>query len=124
MTLGVNFRFEREKQKKRIKSNSPSTLLRANREVIRFLKYHVSLEKIRTFSWFAICRLVLPAVLVMIYLGWLIEAHPNLCGRLVYLSQPLPGNPDLLLYRLLAGLTEAINACFWLHKDLLRRGLW
>ena len=25
---------------------------------------------------------------------------------------------------LLGGLTEAINACFWLHKDLLRKGLW
>jgi len=92
-------------------------------EGIRFLKYQVSLEKIRTFSWFAVCRLVLLAVLVMIYLGWLVETHPNLCDRLVYLSQPLPGNPDLLLYRLLTGLTEAINTCFWLHKDLLPRDL-
>jgi hypothetical protein len=93
-------------------------------EGIRLLKYQVSLEKIRTFKWFAICRLVLLAVLVMIYLGWLVEAHPNLCDRLVYLSQPLPDNPDFLAYRLLGGLTEAINACFWLHKDLLRRALW
>lgn len=93
-------------------------------EGIRFLKNQVSLEKIRTFSWFAICRLVLLAVLVMIYLGWLVEAHPNLCDRLVYLSQPLPDNPDFLAYRLFGGLTEAINTCFWLHKDLLRRGLW
>jgi hypothetical protein len=93
-------------------------------EGIRFLKCQVSLEKIRTFKWFAICRLVLLAVLVMIYLGWLVEMHPNLCDRLVYLSQPLPDNPDFLAYRLLGGLTEAINACFWLHKDLLRRGLW
>ena len=92
-------------------------------EGIRFLKNQVSLEKIRTFKWFAICRLVLLAVLVMIYLGWLVEAHPNLCDSLVYLSQPLPDNPDFLAYRLLGGLTEAINACFWLHKDLLRRGL-
>jgi hypothetical protein len=92
-------------------------------EGIRFLKNQVSLEKIRTFKWFAICRLVLLAVLVMIYLGWLVEAHPNLCDRLVYLSQPLPDNPDFLAYRLLGGLTEAINACFWLHKDLLRRSL-
>ena len=91
---------------------------------IRFLKSQVNLEKIRTFSWSAICRLVLLAVLVMIYLGWLVEAHPYLCDRLVYLSQPLPDNPDFLLYRLLAGLTEAINTCFWLHKDLLRRSLW
>jgi len=93
-------------------------------EGIRFLKSQVNLEKIRTFSWSAICRLVLLAILVMIYLGWLVEAHPNLCERLVYLSQPLPDNPDFLLYRLLAGLIEAINTCFWLHKDLLRRSLW
>lgn len=93
-------------------------------EGIRFLKSQVNLEKIRTFSWSAICRLVLLAVLVMIYLCWLVEAHPNLCDRLVYLSQPLPDNPDFLLYRLLGGLTEAINTCFWLHKDLLRRSLW
>lgn len=53
---------------------------------IRFLKSQVNLEKIRTFSWSAICRLVLLAILVMIYLGWLVEAHPNLCDRLVYLS--------------------------------------
>ena len=51
------------------------------------------------------------------------KAHPNICDRLVYLSQPLPDNPDFLLYRLLGGLTEAINTCFWLHKDLLRKSL-
>lgn len=93
-------------------------------EGIRFLKSQVNLEKIRTFSWSAICRLVLLAVLVMIYLSWLVEVHPNLCDRLVYLSQPLPDNPDFLTYRLLGGLTEAINTCFWLHKDLLRQSLW
>jgi len=92
-------------------------------EGIRFLKNQVSLEKIRTFSWFAICRLVLLAVLVMIYLGWLVEAHPNICERLIYLSQPLPDKPDFLSYRLLGGMTEAINTCFWLHKDLLRLSL-
>jgi hypothetical protein len=92
-------------------------------EGIRFLKSQVSLEKIRTFRWSAICRLVLLAVLVMIYLGWLVEEHPNICERLVYLSQPLPDKPNFLLYRLLGGLTEAINTCFWLHKDLLRRRL-
>ena len=92
-------------------------------EGIRFLKSQVNLEKIRTLSWSAICRLVLLAVVVMTYLGWLVEAHPNLCDRLVYLSQPLPDNPDFLSYRLLGGLTEAINPCFWLHKDLLRRSL-
>ena len=93
-------------------------------EAIRFLKSQVNLEKIRTFRWPAICRLVLLAVLVMIYLGWLVEAYPNLCERLIYLSQPLPDNPDFLAYRLLGGLKEAINTCFWLHKDLLRRSLW
>jgi len=92
-------------------------------EAIRFLKSQVNLEKIRTFRWSAIRRLVLLAVLVMIYLGWLVEAEPNICDRLVCLSQPLPDKPDFLLYRLLGGLTEAINTCFWLHKDLLRRSL-
>ena len=92
-------------------------------EGIRFLKSQVNLERIRTFRWSAICRLVLLAVLIMIYLGCLVEGHPSICDRLVYLSQPLPDNPDFLLYRLLGGLTEAINTCFWLHKDLLRRSL-
>jgi hypothetical protein len=92
-------------------------------EAIRFLKSQVSLEKIRTFSWTAICRLVLLAVLVMVYLCWLVEEHPNICERLVYLSQPLPDDPDFVLYRLFAGLIEAIDTCFWLHKDLLRRTL-
>jgi len=71
-------------------------------EGIRFLKSQVSLEKIRTFRWSAICRLVLLAVLVMIYLGWLVEEHPDICDRLVYLSQPLPDNPDFLLCKSLA----------------------
>jgi hypothetical protein len=92
-------------------------------EGIHLLKSQVNLEKIRTFRWSAICRLVLLAVLLMIYLGWLVQEHPNICDRLVYLSQPLPDDPDFLLYRLLGGLTEAINTCFWLHKDLLRRSL-
>jgi hypothetical protein len=59
----------------------------------------------------------------MIYLCYLFEEHPNLCERLVYLSQPLLDNPDFVLYRSLTSLTEAINTCFWLHKDLLRRTL-
>ena len=92
-------------------------------EAIRFLKDQVRLEKIRTFRWSAIRRLVLLAVLVMIYLGWLVEAHPHICDRLIRLSQPLPDNPDFLSYRLLGGLVEAINTCFWLHKDLLRKSL-
>ena len=92
-------------------------------EAIRFLKSQVQLEKIRTFRWTAIRRLVLLSVLVMIYLGWIVEAHPDICDRLVSLSQPLPDNPDFLSYRLLSGLTEAVNTCFWLYKDLLRRSL-
>lgn len=92
-------------------------------EAIRFLKSQVNLEKIRTFNWTAICRLVLLAVLVMIYLCWLIEEHPNICDRLIYLSEPLPDNPEFVFYRLLTGLTEAIDTCFWLHKDMLRRTL-
>ena len=48
-------------------------------EAIPFLKSEVNLEKIRTFSWIAIRRLVLLSVLVMKYLCWLIEEHPNIC---------------------------------------------
>ena len=92
-------------------------------EGIRFLKNQANLEKIRTLRWCAIRRLVLLAVLVMIYLGWIVESHPNICDRLVLLSQPLPDKPDFLSYRLLGGLTETINTCFWLHKDLLRKSL-
>jgi len=92
-------------------------------EAIRFLKSQVNLERIRTFRWAAICRLVLLAVLVMIYLGLLVETHPSMSERLIYLSQPLPDKVEFLAYRLLRGLTEAINLCFWLHKDLLRRNL-
>lgn len=92
-------------------------------EAIRFLKSQVQLERIRTFRWTAICRLVLLGVLVMLYLGWLCEAHPPICDRLISLSQPLPDKPDFLSYRLLGGLIEAIDTCFWLHKDLLRRCL-
>lgn len=75
-------------------------------EGIRFLKNHVNLEKIRTFRWCATHRLVLLAVLVMIYLGWIVEAHPNIGDRLVHLSQPLPDKPDFLMYRLLTGLAN------------------
>ncbi|HUW18769.1 MAG TPA: transposase [Sedimentisphaerales bacterium] len=92
-------------------------------EAIRFLKSQVNIEKIRTFRWSAIRRLVLLAVLVMIYLAWIVQANPDLGERLIRFGQPLPDKPDFLLYRLLTGLTEAINACFWLHKDLLRRTL-
>ncbi len=88
-------------------------------EGIRFLKCQVNLEKIRTFRWAAICRLVLLAVLVMIYLGWIVQAHPNLCDRLIRFGEPLPDQPEFLLYRLLTGVTEAINRCFYLRRGLL-----
>jgi len=88
-------------------------------EGIRFLKSEVNLEQIRTFSWTAICRLVLLAVLVMIYLTWLLERHPNLAQRLIRFGQPLPDKPDFLLYRLLTGATEAINVCFYAGRALL-----
>ena len=47
------------------------------KEGIRFLKSEFSLERIRTFSWTAICRLVLLGVLVTLYLRWLIEREPK-----------------------------------------------
>ena len=92
-------------------------------EAIRFLKSQVRLERIRTFRWCAIRRLVLLCVLVMIYLAWIVEADPATAERLIHLSQPLPAKPDFLSYRLFTGLTEAINACFWLNRDMLRRSL-
>lgn len=88
-------------------------------EGIRFLKSQVDLERIRTFNWTAICRLVLLAVLVMLYLTVLIERNPRLADRLIAFGQPLPDQPDFLLYRLLTGLTEAINTCYYLRRDLL-----
>ena len=33
-------------------------------------------------------------------------------------SKTILDKPDLLSYHLLSGLTEAIDACFWLHKGL------
>lgn len=87
-------------------------------EGIRFLKHEVRLEQIRTFHWTAICRLVLLAVLVMLYLAWLIERHPNLAERLIRLGEPLPDQPDFLLYRLLTGVTEAITAATYTGRAL------
>jgi len=87
-------------------------------EAIRFLKSEVSLERIRTFNWTAICRLVLLAVLVMLYLTWLIEREPSLAERLIAFGQPLPDKPDFLLYRLLTGLTEAITASVYVGRVL------
>ena len=87
-------------------------------EAIRFLKSEVNMERIRTFRWTAIRRLVLLAVLVMLYLTWLPERQPNLAERLIAFSQPLPDKPDFLLYRLLTGLTEAITACVYAGRAL------
>jgi hypothetical protein len=87
-------------------------------EGMQFLKEQVNLESIRTFRWSAICRLVLLAVLVMIYLAWLVEKHPRLTDRLIEYGQVLPNEADFLFYRLLTGVTEAINACFYLRRYL------
>jgi len=87
-------------------------------EGIRFLKSEVSLERIRTFKWTAICRLVLLCVLVMLYLTWMLERKPALADRLIALGQPLPDERDFLLHRLLMGLTEAITACFYAGRAL------
>jgi hypothetical protein len=88
-------------------------------EAICFLKSQVHLERIRTFRWRAIGRLVLLAVLVMMYIGWVIETHLVLAERLIRFGQPLPSQADFLPYRLLTGMTEALNGCFWLRRDLL-----
>jgi hypothetical protein len=44
-------------------------------EGIRLVSCQVNPEKIRTFRWPAICRLVLLNALVMIYSGWIVEEH-------------------------------------------------
>jgi len=88
-------------------------------EGIRFLKSQVNLEELRTFNWPAICRLILLAVVVMIYLCWLVQQHPRLAKRLIRFSQPLPDKPDFLLYRLLTGVTEAIHFAVYSRRALL-----
>jgi len=88
-------------------------------EGIQFLKEQVDLEAIRTFRWTAICRLVLLAMLVMLYLAWLYEKHLPLAQRLIDYAQVLPDEADFLFYRLLTGLTHILNACFYLRRDLL-----
>jgi hypothetical protein len=88
-------------------------------EAIRFLKNQVHLEKIRTLRWSAICRLVLLAVLVMMYLGWIVRMHPDLADRLILFGQPPPRQVDFLLYRLFAGLSQTLDGCFWLRRSLL-----
>ena len=54
----------------------------------------------------------------MLYLTWLIERQPALAQRIIAFGQPLADEPDLLLYRLLTGLTEAITACVNLRRAL------
>lgn len=88
-------------------------------QAIRFLKNQVNLERIRTFRWNAIRRLVLLAVLVMLYLTLLAETSPVLAERLLRYGQPLPTRPQFVLYSLLTGITEAITGCFWLRRRLL-----
>lgn len=88
-------------------------------EGIRFLKSQVHLEKIRTFRWRAIRRLVLLAVLVMIYIGWIAETQLDLTERLIRFGQPPPNEADFLLYRLFAGVCQTLDGCFWLRRDLL-----
>jgi hypothetical protein len=88
-------------------------------EAIRFLKSQVHLEKIRTFRWCAIRRLVLFAVLVMIYVGWILESHLDLTDRLIRFGQPPSGQADFLLYRLFAGVSQTLDGCFWLRRSLL-----
>jgi hypothetical protein len=92
-------------------------------EAIRFLKSQVHLEKIRTFRWCAIRRLVLLAVLAMVYLGSITETHLDLAERLICFGQPLPNEADFLLYRLFAGLSQTLDVCFWLRRDLLEMHL-
>jgi hypothetical protein len=87
-------------------------------EGIRLLKSEVNLERIRTFNWTAICRLVLLCVLVMLYLSWMLERQPGLADSLIAAGQPLPDEPDFLLYRLLTGLTEAITAAVYAGRVL------
>jgi len=88
-------------------------------EGMQFLKEDVSLEAIRTFRWTAICRLVLLAAVVMLYLAWLWEKHRGLAERLIDYAQVLPDEVDFMLYRLLTGLTHILNACFYLRRALL-----
>lgn len=88
-------------------------------EAIRFLKSQVHLERIRTFCWCAIRRLVLLAAVVIIYIGWIIEKHLELAERLISFDQPSPSQADFLPFRLLRGMTKALNGCFWLRRDLL-----
>jgi len=54
----------------------------------------------------------------MLYLTWMLERKPALADRLIAAGQPLPDEPDFLLYRLLTGLTEAITAAVYAGRIL------
>jgi len=69
--------------------------------------------------WTAICRLVLLAMVVMLYPAWLWEKHLRLAERLIGYAQVLPNEVDFMLYRILTGLTHILNACFYLRRALL-----
>ena len=43
-------------------------------------------------------------MLVIVYLTWVTEEHHGIGERLIYLSQPLPDEPDFIEYRLLVRL--------------------
>jgi hypothetical protein len=55
----------------------------------------------------------------MLYLAWLWEKHLILAERLINYAQVLPDKVDFMFYRLLTGLTHALNACFYLRRALL-----
>ena len=48
------------------------------------------------------------------YLGCIVEAHPDIGDRMAHLSQPLPNKPEFPMYWRLTGVTEAING----HDEL------
>jgi hypothetical protein len=47
----------------------------------------VNLERIRTFNWTAICRLVPLCVLVMLYLTWMLERKGSPADRRIALER-------------------------------------
>ena len=49
------------------------------------------------------------------------ELRTNTDKSNVTSALPLSDKPDLLIYRLLTGLTEAANTCFRFYKDLVEK---
>ncbi|MGA2091881.1 MAG: hypothetical protein ABSH16_00545 [Sedimentisphaerales bacterium] len=68
-------------------------------------------------------RLVPLAVLVMVYPGSITETYLDLAERLICFGQPPPNKADFLLYRLFAGLSQTLDGCFRLRRDLLEMHL-